>query len=121
MKVNVCAKKNQAVGFTGCPVLDCKAAPSPLFCPKHWPLVSSEVRRELVAALAKLRGKGVGDLPDELRELLLMAVEDVRRAGLTQPYRAAIGELLEREEPANDELIRGRPADDEPAGPKPAA
>lgn len=67
----------KALGLSKCPVVGCLVPPQPWLCPDHWPLVTSEVRRRIVAETKRLSGRGVKDVPAELRELLMEAIGDI--------------------------------------------
>lgn len=69
----------RASGFTSCPVDQCRERPSPWFCSVHWPKVSSEVRRRIIAQVKKMNGKGLGGLPSALRELIIEGVREAMK------------------------------------------
>lgn len=71
-------RKQRAVGFTVCPVNGCTDSPMPLFCPMHWTMVSSIVRRQLVLEMTRMVGRGTGDLSVALSDVLKAAVRDVK-------------------------------------------
>lgn len=80
----------RATALSQCPVPNCTLRPVPWFCSVHWPFVSPDVRRRIVRFVKTLRGEGLGDIPPTLRELLLLALRDVREA----PVRLNVADRL---------------------------
>lgn len=63
-----------------CAVPDCAEFGEPIMCEKHWPLVSSETRRLLLAEINGLKERGQHTPSEGVRELFRLAIFEVQQA-----------------------------------------
>lgn len=68
-----------AVRRSACPFPSCRELPEPLFCSKHWQLLDSVMRGELLTELRAMQGRGQKTPSPKLRELFTLAIRDMRR------------------------------------------
>jgi hypothetical protein len=62
-----------------CVVPNCAAAPTPILCGEHWPLVTGDVRRELVQEFKRMTDGKQKNLGIRLRQLLEIAVRQASK------------------------------------------
>lgn len=82
-------RKQKAVGFTTCPVNGCVDAPAPMFCPRHWPMLSGLVRRQVVTEMKSVRGRGTGRITDAMRDVLEAAMREVTLGEVAEKLAAS--------------------------------
>lgn len=63
-----------------CPFPGCRSTPAPLFCETHWGLIDGIMRRELLAELRTMEGRGQRVASPKMRELFKLAVREIQMA-----------------------------------------
>lgn len=73
-----------------CPFPGCRETPAPLFCATHWGLVDRVMRRELLAELRAMEGRGQRVASPKMRELFKITVRDIQMALYRQAGAARV-------------------------------